>query len=206
MIRYPNGKTFQPKHSVSSQNSQKSTSYSNRGMTLEDDLNETNKYYLTNQIAVIHKKPTPVQIVNVHYPKRSAAVIKEAYFKQSSTTDYNGIYKGRYIDFEAKETKNKTSFPLQNFHAHQIEHMKQVKAQDGICFVIISAFDQVYFLEADKLFYFWDRKEKTAENQFEKMSWKKQLIRFLLDTHPELIILVLLNSFIFRHHLVRKVD
>lgn len=48
--------------------------------------------------------------------------------------------------------------------------MKQVKAQDGICFVIISAFDQVYFLEADKLFYFWDRKEKTAENQFEKMS------------------------------------
>lgn len=175
-------------------------------MTLEDDLNETNKYYLTNQIAVIHKKPTPVQIVNVHYPKRSAAVIKEAYFKQSSTTDYNGIYKGRYIDFEAKETKNKTSFPLQNFHDHQIEHMKQVKAQDGICFVIISAFDQVYFLEADKLFYFWDRKEKTAENQFEKMSWKKQLIRFLLDTHPELIILVLLNSFIFRHHLVRKVD
>ncbi|MCY9128942.1 Holliday junction resolvase RecU, partial [Bacillus spizizenii] len=87
MIRYPNGKTFQPKHSVSSQNSQKrAPSYSNRGMTLEDDLNETNKYYLTNQIAVIHKKPTPVQIVNVHYPKRSAAVIKEAYFKQSSTT------------------------------------------------------------------------------------------------------------------------
>ncbi len=84
--------------------------------------------------------------------------------------------------------------------------MKQVKAQDGICFVIISAFDQVYFLEADKLFYFWTEKKKTAENQFEKMSWKKQLIRFLLDTHPELIILVLLNSFIFRHHLVRKVD
>ncbi|MFT4400345.1 Holliday junction resolvase RecU [Bacillus sp. SW14] len=169
MIRYPNGKTFQPKHSVSSQNSQKrAPSYSNRGMTLEDDLNETNKYYLTNQIAVIHKKPTPVQIVNVHYPKRSAAVIKEAYFKQSSTTDYNGIYKGRYIDFEAKETKNKTSFPLQNFHDHQIEHMKQVMAQDGICFVIISAFDQVYFLEADKLLDFWDRKEKNGRKSIRK--------------------------------------
>lgn len=171
MIRYPNGKTFQPKHSVSSQNSQKrAPSYSNRGMTLEDDLNETNKYYLTNQIAVIHKKPTPVQIVNVHYPKRSAAVIKEAYFKQSSTTDYNGIYKGRYIDFEAKETKNKTSFPLQNFHDHQIEHMKQVKAQDGICFVIISAFDQVYFLKPISCFISGTEKKKTAENQFEKMS------------------------------------
>ena len=51
MIRYPNGKTFQPNKTVSSQNSQKrSHSYSNRGMTLEDDLNETNKYYLANQI------------------------------------------------------------------------------------------------------------------------------------------------------------
>ncbi|MBD5020367.1 Holliday junction resolvase RecU, partial [Xanthomonas citri pv. citri] len=62
----------------------------------------------------------------------------------------------------------KTSFPLQNFHDHQIEHMKQVKAQDGICFVIISAFDQVYFLEADKLFYFWDRKEKNGRKSIRK--------------------------------------
>ena len=78
--------------------------------------------------------------------ERSAAVIKEAYFKQSSTTDYNGIYKGRYIDFEAKETKQ-NGISLQNFHDHQIEHMKQVVRQDGICFVIISAFGKVYFLE-----------------------------------------------------------
>ncbi len=74
-------------------------------MTLEEDINETNEYYLNQEIAVIHKKPTPVQIVQVDYPKRSAAVIKEAYFKQASTTDYNGLFRGFYIDFEAKETK-----------------------------------------------------------------------------------------------------
>ena len=40
-------------------------------------------------------------------------------------------------DFEAKETNNTTSFPLQNFHEHQIEHMKKVVAHNGISFVIL---------------------------------------------------------------------
>lgn len=53
------------------------SSYSNRGMTLEADLNETNQYYLVNGIAVIHKKPTPVQIVNVDYPKEVLLSLKK---------------------------------------------------------------------------------------------------------------------------------
>ena len=93
-IHYPNGKRYTPVKNVNTK-SQKKISYSNRGMNLEDDLNGTNKYYLEFGKAVIHKKPTPVQIVQVDYPKRSAAVIKEAYFKQASTTDYNGVYKGK---------------------------------------------------------------------------------------------------------------
>ena len=81
-------------------------------MRFEEAINESNEYYLNKQIAVIHKKPTPIQIVKVDYPKRSAATIKEAYFKEASTTDYNGVYQGYYLDFEAKATQNKTSFPL----------------------------------------------------------------------------------------------
>ncbi|GAF65249.1 recombinase RecU [Bacillus sp. TS-2] len=152
-IRYPNGKRYVPKGSTLSQNKKERTNYSNRGMTLEDDLNDTNTFYLHSQKAVIHKKPTPVQIVQVDYPRRSAAVIKEAYFKQASTTDYNGVYRGRYIDFEAKETKNKTSFPLQNFHEHQIEHMEAVINQNGISFIIVSftLFDEIYLLDAQIL-------------------------------------------------------
>ncbi|MRX70956.1 Holliday junction resolvase RecU [Bacillus lacus] len=155
-VNYPNGKIYRPVQQAGKTESSKS-SYGNRGMTLEEDLNATNEYYLHQGLAVIHKKPTPVQIVNVDYPKRSAAVIKEAYFKQSSTTDYNGVYKGKYIDFEAKETRNSTSFPLQNFHQHQIDHMQNVCRQDGICFVIISAFQQIYLLQAQHLFVFWER-------------------------------------------------
>lgn len=73
--------------------------FSNRGMSLEKDINQSNTYYLNEDIAVIHKKPTPVTIVKVDYPARNKAKITEAYYAESSTTDYNGIYKGKYIDF-----------------------------------------------------------------------------------------------------------
>lgn len=136
--------------------------YSNRGMTLEEDINTTNACYLQTNRAVIHKKPTPVQIVKVNYPKRSAAVITEAYFKQASTTDYNGIYRQKYIDFEAKETKNKTLFPLANIHEHQIQHMESVMDHGGVCFVIIrfSIMDETYYLDAEKLISCWYNQSK----------------------------------------------
>lgn len=157
-IRYPNGKAFVNRQQTETK-VQKSLSYSNRGMTLEEDINLTNDYYLAAGIAVIHKKPTPVQIVKVDYPKRSAAVIKEAYFQQASTTDYNGVYNGKYIDFEAKETRNKTSFPLNNFHAHQVEHMKNVLDQNGISFVLLrfSTFDEVFLLDSSHLITYYDK-------------------------------------------------
>lgn len=127
-------------------------------MTLEADINETNKFYLQSQKAVVHKKPTPIQVVNVHYPKRSAAKITEAYFQEKATTDYNGIYKGKYIDFEAKETKNKTTFPLANIHDHQIKHMRSVIDHDGISFVIIRfiVHDETYYLSSEKIISYWD--------------------------------------------------
>ncbi|MGG1675176.1 Holliday junction resolvase RecU [Neobacillus sp. NRS-1170] len=160
-FNYPNGKKYTPRElpAENTAGNKKNGSYSNRGMTLEEDLNETNDYYRERKIAVIHKKPTPVQIVQVDYPKRSAAVIKEAYFKLASTTDYNGVYKGKYIDFEAKETQNPTSFPLKNFHQHQINHMEEVMNQGGICFVILrfTRYEKVYLLEAKHLFSFWER-------------------------------------------------
>lgn len=110
--------------------------YSNRGMNLESDLNETNLYYLKNDIAIIHKKPTPITIYKVDYKNKIDAVITEARFKTPSTTDYNGIYKSKYIDFEAKETTRK-AFPLANIHKHQIEHLINVKRHGAIAFLIV---------------------------------------------------------------------
>ncbi len=135
MVNYPNGKK-----AISSQpltSDERKFSASRRGMELEKEINRTNEFYLKTDVAVIHKKPTPITIVHVDYPKRSAAKITEAYFKLPSTTDYNGIYRGKYIDFEAKDNQLVTSFPLKSIHAHQITHLKSVIRHGAIAFVIV---------------------------------------------------------------------
>lgn len=165
MIRYPNGKSYQSalieKKTSDKQLKKKTVDFAKRGMSLEQELNIANEYYLARGLAVIHKKPTPINIVHVHYPKRSAAVIKEAYFQTPSTTDYNGLYNGQYLDFEAKETRLKTAFPLTNFHNHQIQHMVHIKKLGGICFVIVrfSALERTFLLDADIVIRFWLAKE-----------------------------------------------
>ena len=131
--------------------------FANRGMSFEKMINESNNYYLSRGLAVIHKKPTPIQIVKVDYPHRSRAKIVEAYFRQASTTDYSGVYKGHYIDFEAKETRQKKSMPMKNFHSLQIEHMEAVLEQKGICFVLLhfSSLRETYLLPASYLIEFY---------------------------------------------------
>ncbi len=189
-FHYPNGKRYVPKASDSPRKNLnlKNAAYSNRGMTLEEDLNESNAFYLDRGIAVIHKKPTPVQIVQVDYPRRSAAVIKEAYFKQASTTDYNGVYKGKYIDFEAKETRFSTSFPLKNFHDHQIHHMGNVLKQNGICFVIMrfSTIEEIYLLEANHVLHFWQRMKEGGRKSITRAEVEKHGHQIPLGYQPRI--------------------
>lgn len=143
MIGYPN------KTKAKGQ-SKATNTYTGRGMSLEADLNASNEYYVEIGRALIHKKPIPIQIVSVDYPSRNAAKITEAYYKVPSTTDYNGIYRGRAIDYEAKETKSSTSFPFKNIHPHQILHLERVLQQGGIGFLILrfTVFDETYLLDA----------------------------------------------------------
>ena len=110
--------------------------YKHRGMGLEDDINITNQYYIEKKIAFIYKKPTPIQATKVEYVNNKK-LIKEGYFKEPSTTDYNGLYRGNYIDFEAKETTSLTSFPLSNIHSHQIKHIDNIINNGGIAFIIV---------------------------------------------------------------------
>ena len=110
------------------------SNFANRGMVLENDINVTNEYYIEKGIALIYKKPTPIKITKVNYDKSK---ITEAFFESPSTLDYNGLDKGKYIEFDAKETQSKTSFALVNIHSHQLEHIKKVYKLDGVVFLII---------------------------------------------------------------------
>lgn len=131
----------------------KFTNYANRGMDLEDLLNQSNEYYLTEDIAVIYKKPTPITISEVKYGDKER-IITKAYFRTPSTLDYNGIYKGTYLDFDAKVTLNQTSFPIQNIHPHQLEHMKRVMKHGGISFLIIYMNNNFYYLDGKDIIEF----------------------------------------------------
>lgn len=166
MIKYPNGTKYQPaleKKRVSKKSKEDlSISASNRGMDLESDINLSNEWYRDQDIAVITKRPTPINIVKVDYSR--GARITDAYFEKQSTTDYNGVYKGRYIDFEAKNTKSKTSFPLSNIEQHQIDHLKRVIRHGGIAFFIIQfqSRQEVYLLDAKFVIELWEKGERKS--------------------------------------------
>ena len=159
-MNYPNG--IKKGNIPTIQN--KTIDYKNRGMTLENELNQSNEYYIETGKAFIYKKPTPIKIVKVDYPSRDKAVIKEAYFTTPSTTDYNGLYKGKYIDFEAKETKSKTAFALSNIHPHQIKHLENINNNQGIAFIIVrfTTLAETYLITATSFLNYINNNDKKS--------------------------------------------
>jgi recombination protein U len=137
-------------------------SAANRGMGFEADINATNAYYLEKGLALIYKRPTPINVVKVDYSH--GAKITQAYFESQSTTDYNGVYKGHYLDMEAKSSRSKTSFPLNNIAPQQVAHLKAVKANGGLAFFIINlyALNETYLLDASYVCDFYEQKPRKS--------------------------------------------
>ena len=165
MFNYPNGKKFNNLNKIPNKkeiNLKASYSAANRGMNLEESINISNDFYIEKNIALITKRPTPINVVKVDYTK--GAKIVDAYFEKQSTTDYNGLYKTRYVDFEAKSTKSKTSFPLANICKHQIEHLKRVISLGGIAFFIIQfeIYNEVYLLDGSYIISFFENGDRKS--------------------------------------------
>lgn len=192
MIKYPTGQG-------NNQSSNKSKPvFGRRGMSLEKMINLSNKYYLNLEIAVVHKKPTPIQIVKVDYPNRSHAKITEAYFRQPSTTDYNGVYQGYYLDFEAKETTRINYLPLDNFHQHQVQHMANCIKQKGICFVIVSflKLNRFFFLPAATVVKYWDQQKYNGRKSIPLKIFEEKGFEFQPNSIPLIPYIKYVNSII----------
>ena len=155
----------------------KVTFYGNRGMTLEEDINLTNEYYKEKNIALIYKKPIPIKVLKINETKTR---IKDGFYEKKSTLDYSGIYQEKYIEFDAKETNSKTSFPLSNIHEHQIEHIKNIIFYKGIAFLIIrfNIINKTYILKGEQLLEFINNETRKSipleyfENNCKKIELK----------------------------------
>lgn len=156
-MNYPNGKKFDSSLIKPKTEKKKYVildNASNRGMLLEEDIIDSSNYYNDLGLCLIYKRPTPIKVVRMD--KTNKSKISEAYFSEKSTTDFNGIYKGRYLDFEAKETINKTSFSFHNIRENQIEHLLKVEKLGGIGFFIIrmKALNETYLIKFKDIYEF----------------------------------------------------
>ncbi|MFR0367922.1 Holliday junction resolvase RecU [Candidatus Phytoplasma palmae] len=165
------------------------------GISLEQDISLTNKFYRENNIALIFKNAIPIKIVKVEYPKRSKAKITEAYFNSNSLPDYHGIYKGNYLSFDVKETNNKSIFNLSNIPNHQIETLKEIKKFKGLSFFIIHfKVHKKYFIVPIK--FVLDYLKNNHSKSINYKIFEKNLLQINLGYYPRLDYLKIIDKLI----------
>ncbi len=159
VIRYPDGRLMETKKEKAHPDRRKSENRtenerardkyirSNMGMDFENDISKCCDFYREKGIADIYKRPTPIKIVKMS--KSKPGMIEEAYFEAKSTTDYVGIYKGKYIDFECKETIH-DAVPYHMIREQQYRHLEFILSLGGIGFFLVSfkSHQEVYLMKA----------------------------------------------------------
>lgn len=158
-FNYPDGRKMNSKPKVAKVDHRKSEykseeqkvreSYlkANMGMNFEKDVTRSCDFYREKGLADIYKRPTPIKVVKMS--KERPGMIQEAYFEEKSTTDYVGIYKGKYIDFECKETIH-DYIPYHMIREQQYRHLDSIIQKGGIGFFLVSfkAVQEVYLIPA----------------------------------------------------------
>ena len=110
----------------------KSTSHVNRGMKFESLIQNKCEELKKNGVALINKVPTEIKMI-----RNGARIVNAFAVEQSKFVDFVGIYKGKAIAIEAKETKNKTSFPFGNIKDTQIQFLNKWTELGGLGYYII---------------------------------------------------------------------
>ncbi|WP_242255057.1 Holliday junction resolvase RecU [Bacillus cereus group sp. BfR-BA-01379] len=114
----------------------------NRGMHFEKLINLSNEMYQREGVALINKRATPVKVL-----KSAGGRVLNGFYEAKSTVDYDGVYKGRAVAFEAKSTQSLTRFDLSNIAQHQLDYLEKAEKMGAVCFFLIEfSKDQTVFL------------------------------------------------------------
>ncbi|WP_158738643.1 Holliday junction resolvase RecU [Alteribacillus sp. YIM 98480] len=118
-----------------------------RGMVFEEILNTANLQYKNKGVALISKRATPIKVLQT-----KGVHILKAVWESKSTVDYDGVYHGRSIQFEAK-TSGKKRFDLNMLTDGQIAFLDQAEKQGAISFVLVEIrpMNSVYFIPNNML-------------------------------------------------------
>lgn len=107
----------------------------NRGLNLEQIINNTIKYYSKKQLAVLNKNFVPVKFRSIK-KKNHRLWLESAWITHKSTVDYSGIYQGKFIAFEAKSTIQ-SKFWIKNIPSHQWKYLEMISHHQAIAFLLI---------------------------------------------------------------------
>ncbi|MCT4786599.1 Holliday junction resolvase RecU [Exiguobacterium aestuarii] len=124
----------------------------NLGKYLERLVIQSNRVYLLRQEAVIHQAHPEVKTIKGLKP----------FYNSKAGLDFYGVYDGKYITFDTKETGSKTSFPLENIKDHQYGTLINTEKQNGIAFFLVrfNYFGETYFLNAEQARRWWEQQNE----------------------------------------------
>ncbi|MFA9459099.1 Holliday junction resolvase RecU [Halalkalibacter sp. AB-rgal2] len=130
--------------------------YGNRGMAFEHLINITNQQYISKGMAIINKRPTPVKVL-----KSQGKRVISGFFEEKSTVDYDGIYEGKSIVFEAKSTGEKR-FPLSMLSKHQYDYLELAHKNGAIAFLLVEIrpLHRVFLLPVETIRHYMEKAKK----------------------------------------------
>ncbi|SNY19336.1 recombination protein U [Orenia metallireducens] len=128
--------------------------YGNRGDWLEEAIEESNNQYILQGLALVQKIATPVKVLNIN---QTTGRITNGFYEKKSTVDYIGVWNGKPLAFDAKETKVETRFDLSNVKEHQYLFLSSWVANGGLGFLIIhfATKEETYYLPYEVLDQYW---------------------------------------------------
>lgn len=115
----------------------------NKGTEFEKMINEQNEIYKAQNIAVINKRSTPMVIKGT-----KKGMFLCVFDKKKSTVDYDGVYQGKSIQFDAKSVLDIPRFDLRLLEDHQREHLQACYDLGAACFLLIwfTQVNEIYML------------------------------------------------------------